>query len=366
MGPLGSAPPCPHPKRRQSRVRAEQSGRETIAANMTIDSKRAQDIHETLMNRLAPTMSTGGSTESAVGNRTELVTHVAACSTTMGLLLRDNENLRASVPPLVAVEFVPMGTQLAPRKKILALDVGGRLQEGVINHRRAGSQGACASNLVYEHPEYVLGHLSSTPMGQARFIVHTSPDFDAICAFFLARRLLLYGSIPERWKELVAYARAVDTAQLKVDAETIPVPLCHSLYAQPSPEGDKAILARGLALMQHLADWLDQDPGRTLYDADLFNGWHPFAEEQAFIGRDYDDYLVDVGRMQKRRLTLPRLYAAGEASVDVAVIAEPGSQMFQGMGANGPKRLPSQSRDSSPPWSTSEPAPATTTAPSLP
>ena len=299
------------------KVMAGKEGQETIRCCMTVDSKRAHDIDAELARK--------------VSTSPPLRICVKAYNPILNQLHEEIANRKAAIPLIVQADFVPMGSQLEPKKATLVLDVGGKLEKGIIDHHQVGAPPhSCASLLVHKHPEYVLEHLSGAHPGKVTFVIHKSPDFDAICSFFLARRLLLHGDIPERWQALIEYALEVDTARLKLDETMIrrsPYAILAAITHLHRNDLDR--LNRGLSLMHYLATWLEGEPGRSLRDDQLFPGGHPFEAEQAFIGRDYDDYLYDLGGAQKHAITLRKLHSGIEETVDLVIVVSPRSQLFK-------------------------------------
>lgn len=118
--------------------------------------------------------------------------------------------------------FLPAGRVVDAMEDTVFIDVGGRLEPGVIDHHHANAGKRSSARLVADHPGFVHEHLVAPWIAASRLqavngrewtptiVMHRSPDFDAIVTTFLVRSLVNEGVFPEGYDPLVAYADRVD------------------------------------------------------------------------------------------------------------------------------------------------------------
>jgi hypothetical protein len=136
--------------------------------------------------------------------------------------------------------FIDSNSVVEPSPEAVYLDVGGKYAHGVIDHHHGLERACSATRLLTERPELVFEHLvapwraalrmrhaTETVEVAATIVLHRVPDFDAIAAAFLARKLVETGGFPDCADELARYADRVDQGLEQVVAEEREV----SLYA---------------------------------------------------------------------------------------------------------------------------------------
>ena len=119
--------------------------------------------------------------------------------------------------------FVGMGESTSPVPGCLFLDVGNRLDAGVIDQHHDGELAESTAQLVCHHKELVwepfLGDLARRrSQGEdiqgttvrIRIITHSAPDWDGVVATFFAQHLLRYGELPTYAEVLANYSARVD------------------------------------------------------------------------------------------------------------------------------------------------------------
>lgn len=118
--------------------------------------------------------------------------------------------------------FAPPGSTISRSTDVLCLDVGGRLELGVIDHHQGEPGATSTARLVHDHPDLVHEHLVGPWIASARtselkgrpwsptVLLHEHPDFDAIASTVLAMHLVEEGAFPDSARSLVAYADRVD------------------------------------------------------------------------------------------------------------------------------------------------------------
>jgi hypothetical protein len=128
--------------------------------------------------------------------------------------------------------FVGAGQRVTSAPDTVAIDVGGDLAPGVIDHH-AGLPAACsAAALVVERPDLVHSHLVGPWIEESRhrdirglpwqptIVTHRAPDFDSIAGIAIVRRLVEHGDLPDWCHALAGYATEVDQGRelLSIDS----------------------------------------------------------------------------------------------------------------------------------------------------
>ncbi|GDX79849.1 hypothetical protein LBMAG42_16600 [Deltaproteobacteria bacterium] len=178
--------------------------------------------------------------------------------------------------------FVPVGTVADPTPDGVWLDVGGRLQPGMLDAHQGGS--ATTAELVVRHPELAYGHLMSEWLrryddGQdlrgrtwsPTLILHTEPDFDCVVATFLVERLVEEGALPDYAPALAAYSAEVDAGRYPIDlavpaSYTAPVHMAYLLLQRLKRDlglDDTAILELGAHMVATVCEAIVRAKGRA-------------------------------------------------------------------------------------------------------
>ncbi len=226
--------------------------------------------------------------------------------------------------------FADYGTPFETAAGRLVLDVGMRLAPGVLDHHHHGSGPDCAASLVLKHPELVLDHIrpgGREPEGTVTFVTHRLPDFDALAAIFLARRLIEEGAVDPAMRALADYALIVDSSTLPrgLDLAATPYGVLRALFAGAKKSEDEINRDRveaGLKFMRHLharaaeGASLMENPG-------LFRGLDAYERAVRKVGEDHQNYLADAARSPRFRITLPVLDGPGERTVDGMMVDGP-------------------------------------------
>jgi hypothetical protein len=162
--------------------------------------------------------------------------------------------------------FLGPGSVVAPTRDAVYLDVGGALCPGVIDQHQDGTLGRSTAELVVRHPELVYRHLMDgwldrRDAGQdlrgvafsPALVTHADPDFDAMVACWLVRRLIEDGDLPPEAEALAGYSALVDQGEYQVDIarpETATQAI-HVAYLglQNLKQGFAATIARGHELL---------------------------------------------------------------------------------------------------------------------
>lgn len=224
--------------------------------------------------------------------------------------------------------FLPPGRTVDRLADTVFVDVGGRLEPGIVDHHHAAAGSRSSARLIVDHPAHVYEHLVAPWVAADRtspvrgrswkptLATHGSPDFDAIVSTMLVQSLVEHGEFPRGFEELVRYADRVDSgferprlpeerlelyplilmlqnvdgarlATLAGDLDLAPPP------GQPACSVHELVLRLGLHLVGR---WLAAapkagDPGRTAFEED------PLVRELAGeVERDADRFREAVAR----------------------------------------------------------------------
>jgi hypothetical protein len=94
----------------------------------------------------------------------------------------------------------------------LYLDVGNRLEPGIIDQHHLSSFTGSTARLVLQHPELVDGAVTPQRAATDPFtmVLHRNPDLDGLASAYLAMTYLEQRAFPPHAEELVAYVDQVD------------------------------------------------------------------------------------------------------------------------------------------------------------
>ena len=129
-------------------------------------------------------------------------------------------------------EFVGHGKVLSSRPDTVALDVGNRLEPGVLDQHHDRDLAPSTSVLVLEHPALVYDHLMAPWLHRADdgvalkgkvwspvITTHRAPDFDGVVSALLVRELVEKGTFPPWGESLARFAAEVDQGRWTFSAD---------------------------------------------------------------------------------------------------------------------------------------------------
>ena len=258
------------------------------------------------------------------------------------------------------LKFIGYGQSLSPKPGVIAVDVGNKCVPGVIDHHQHSLrkkhilENECATSLVYRYPHLILDHKGLSPIDQVTMVTHISPDFDAVCAAYLAQELLVDGVLPKGARMLSEYAKKVDSALLPATDKPYNTPygaFCgivsksKKFCAANQLQADKEyayIMNRGFYLMEFLCSRIQE--GIDLFEshqnsgADLFGDAKkatfdkPFEQERFIIKKDYSFYKKDLKGAESFRISLPlKKRGSGKSNfkeVEAVYAEKPSSVIF--------------------------------------
>jgi len=128
------------------------------------------------------------------------------------------------------VRFVPVGSTVRPLPGVVYVDVGGSVEPGIIDHHQGTMAAESASEIVLRQVECSYGHLMGPLLRQMEegrlspggvwkptLITHSGPDWDAVVATYLIRRIVEEGDFPSCAEGLVAYSAGIDQGRYRID-----------------------------------------------------------------------------------------------------------------------------------------------------
>ena len=210
-------------------------------------------------------------------------------------------------------------TQLMePTADRICIDIGQQLCPGVIDHHQGDGEPSCAAREVIDHPEFILDHLlapllksaSGHPAPRAitwSILTHTSPDWDAVLASYLAVRIAEDGIAPESIRHLAQQATEWDQGRAVFDPglKSIAPALLYTIE-QADLSADYEKLAFGFRLLDYLKTCAE-DPAVSLSPAsrELYEGHAEFGNVVRKLDADSQKYHLDVKSGQRLTLDLP-------------------------------------------------------------
>jgi len=237
-------------------------------------------------------------------------------------------------------EFVPLGTELSKQEGKLALDVGNKVDYGVLDHHHHIGK-SCTVNLVMEHPEKVSEWIKGDSV---TFILHQTPDIDGTTAAYVAWCLLRDKKLPHGVEILAEHIKASDQGAIEQPDPKAPLPyeiymiisnLVFDLYKdgltqlyeklnlasldekqqiatqinELIQERDLKVVSKGFELMSFIFDSIESVPLDKIDLKRVFAGYHPFKEECKALERDFELYTQDLHDHKRTRpfiIKLPR------------------------------------------------------------
>lgn len=125
--------------------------------------------------------------------------------------------------------FLGQEDRVATTPGVLYLELGGRIEPGVLDHHGGQLGSTCAAEVVYRNREAVYNHLLGPWLvrheeGRLQpgtkwtptIVVHRSPDWDSVVAAWLAQKLIETGDFPPEAAALVHYTYQVDQGLMKL------------------------------------------------------------------------------------------------------------------------------------------------------
>lgn len=98
--------------------------------------------------------------------------------------------------------FIPPGSIADRKEKELYLDVGNKLEYGVIDHHQLNIQKS-ATTLTFENPNFI-------PKNTQTVILHKNADLDCIASSFLAEYYIKHNQFPDFAKSLCEFVDIID------------------------------------------------------------------------------------------------------------------------------------------------------------
>ncbi len=245
------------------------------------------------------------------------------------------------LPPFEAdYRFAAYGTEFAPRKGTLVLDVGMKTVPGVIDHHHPQAEPECTASLIIKYPALVLDHIPRDEIHKKaertfylNIVTHRLPDFDAVASIYLAMKLLKTGQIDPAMAKISAYTKMVDSATLpkEWDLASTPYSILRALFLRIRKADEAASLERvkeGLKFMNFL--YSKSNEGYEIsVNKFLFSGIERYRRAIRRAEEDYFNYLDDLKHSQKLLLDLPLAAGKGKKTVDGLVVRNPRSYLLK-------------------------------------
>ncbi len=239
--------------------------------------------------------------------------------------------------PEIRFHFVGYGEELAPQQNTIILDVGKNLDFGILDHHQKTAPNECASSLVVKYPEYILDHLKGEK--EITIITHKYPDFDAVTASYLTKKLIETGEISKSMIKIAQYAKIVDSANLPINIplENTPYAILYSLFHNINYFGERKDKIQyigekrmriGFSLLSEIENKIKEGIAVS-QSIQYLSGFQDYEKARQMINFDYMEYLTDVKRAGKGTIKLLREDNKGLKSVDFFYIINPNSYLLK-------------------------------------
>ncbi len=241
--------------------------------------------------------------------------------------------------PIEKFEFVDYGEELFPQEGTIIVDVGKKLEEGILDHHQPDAENECAATLVVKHPELILNHLKG---GKSfRLITHRYPDFDAVSSAFLVEKVVERGKVTNSMKKIAEYAKVVDSSNLppSIPLEDTPYAVLYSMFHQINYDrgtnqknkvdfiGEKRMKI-GFELLTRLEELAER--GEDIFTAmRLMSGYRDYERARKNIFEDYKNYLTDTMRASTGEIELLTNDGKALKKVDYFFIINPSSYLLK-------------------------------------
>jgi hypothetical protein len=239
--------------------------------------------------------------------------------------------------PEIKFRFLGYGEELIPQQNTIILDVGKKLDFGILDHHQKLAPNECAASLVVKYPQYILEHLKGEK--NITIITHKYPDFDAVASSYLTKRLIETGKVSESMIKIAQYAKIVDSANLPINIplEDTPYAILYSLFHKINYFGERKdkIQYIGEKRMQIGFSLLSEIEVKVREGIDVsqsissLSGFKEYEKARQMINFDYMEYLTDVKRAGKGTIKLLREDNRGLKSVDFFYIINPKSYLLK-------------------------------------
>ncbi len=191
------------------------------------------------------------------------------------------------------LSFVPMGSHIQPEPGKIALDVGSRCEPGVIDHHIGEIEAECTASLIWHRPELIMDHINNNSENKLEWILHSIPDFDAICSLYMAWCYTQVGYYPPGAKQLQEYTRLVDQGTEFLETNPWPERTPYSLfefYLSPdnhiqerNVHNDKRVM-KGIEVLHYLCH--QEALGEHPFFYNHIPSEHPFTPGTIGLGKD--------------------------------------------------------------------------------
>ncbi len=239
--------------------------------------------------------------------------------------------------PDVEFQFVEYGEEFEPQEGVLVLDVGRKLEKGILDHHQETAEDECAATLVVKYPQYILSHLDGK--NSFKIITHKYPDFDAVSSSYLALKLLEYGKVTDFMRELSSYAKLVDSSRIPKNytLSGTPYAILYAIYQNIKSELPKEnrlyhIGIKRMKIAFELFDFLKErfERGENVWNNEkIFMGNQLYERAQKKVLDDYKNYLKDIKNFTKGKVKLLKTDESSLKEVDYLIAIHPSSFLLK-------------------------------------
>ena len=192
-------------------------------------------------------------------------------------------------------EFLGHGSTVSPEPGRVFVDVGNRLEPGILDHHHLLDGPESSTEAIASNPQFVLDHLLA-PLNRTyysggklegselkfQFTTHQAPDWDGVCGYYLVDYLLQNGRLPDDGvtRALVEATNRIDQGLARVEGKPVR-PFLLYLMLMNTLRGHEQCLIQGRNLVAQIIE----TRGRNLTAADFLEPCEPTADFQEVADR---------------------------------------------------------------------------------
>jgi len=245
----------------------------------------------------------------------------------------------------VNFKFVRNGTTVEKAElNEIWIDVGNKMEMGIIDHHGEGKDNSvCATEMVYKHPELVLGNITNP--NEVTIVGHILPDFDCVASAYLVKQLVEKGSIDSEMQKIVDYAMKTDTGRINPSRDEVnsPYAILNSFAYMPENAGvsfdelNRNIMNNGFKLIDYCMERIRQNPELNFESHELIGDNNPFIENMNLLKEattQYDEIVDNDEMSEKTQITLPTVDGNSQKVSGIFIKRMPKNELARDMMKN--------------------------------
>ncbi len=236
----------------------------------------------------------------------------------------------------IQYEFINQGSVVSSKNGHVYIDVGNKLEPGVLDHHQPGAPDLCATALVLKYPDWVRDQVSMQGnQEKLTIIVHNYPDLDAISGAWLASNIARGKETLPIYSTWADYVCSVDRGFTRLNPSSSLT--LYSLFimrlerirkqCSSRVEQNNVVLEQGFQFLTTV--FANLLAGKDISNTEWLNDIQEFAPERQMIEEDILLYQADIENAEQVIVELPNKGTDGKSRVLGLWIAAPKSILFK-------------------------------------